>query len=212
VNTLDPLVLTSGGASSEVGPLVAFVAKDTHMTPRAVLGALTTNFPHVTALLEAIPLSAANGEIPGLEKYLEGALHVTPAQLLTALQTNFPALYQSISQLPYVVNGWDNVPGTQHLTRFDGSPVNTVPEIRNYFASDVIPVLTAQQRHFSALSSDAGVGYLSPLLLGLGIVVILVGLGFALGARTGRIWRVRATNSAAWTLVTAVAAAGGLLA
>ena len=204
VDALNPIVLKSGGASSEVGPLVAYVASKTGTSQAAVMAALEKNFPHTTALLEALPLSAVNSEIPKLETFLESTLKVTPSELVSALQTNFPALYQSISQMPYVVNGWDQVPGTSGLTRFDGSRVNTVPEIRTYFGSDVIPVLADQQSHFSALAGTFGVGYLAVLLLALGIVVFLVGLGLAILSRRGKIWQVRGTTTAAWLLVTVV--------
>ncbi|MGH3156012.1 MAG: hypothetical protein ACRDNF_05495 [Streptosporangiaceae bacterium] len=65
VDTLDPIMTPAGGAASEVPALVTFVSKKTGLSQAAVLAALTKNFPHTTALLEAIPLSAVNSEIPG---------------------------------------------------------------------------------------------------------------------------------------------------
>jgi hypothetical protein len=204
VNTLDPIVTPQGGAAAEVPALVAFVSKQTGMSQAQVMSALTKNFPHTTALLQAIPLSAVNGEIPGLVSYLAGALHMSPAQVLAALKANFPGLYQSITQLPYVVNGWQNVPGTAGLTRFNGAPVHTVPQVRTYFSADVVPVLEDQQGHFRALAGDGGVGFLTPLLLCVGIVVIIFGVAMALFARKGL---PRELAVAGWSVVTAVGVA-----
>ena len=204
VNTLDPIVTPQGGAASEVPALVAFVSKQTGMSQPAVMAALTKNFPHTTALLQAIPLTAVTSEIPGLVSYLAGALHMTPAQVLGALRTSFPALYQSITQLPFVTNGWENVPGTAGLTRFNGTPVHSVPQVRTYFSADVVPVLEDQQGNFRALAGNGGVGFLAPLLLSVGIVVIIFGVAMALFARKGM---PRELSVAAWSVVTAVGVA-----
>jgi hypothetical protein len=203
-DTLTPIVTPQGGAAAEVPQLVAFVSKQTGLSQTAVLAALTKNFPHTTALLEAIPLSSVTSEIPGLVTFLATNLHLTPAQVLGALKANFPDLYQSITQLPYVTNDWYNVPGTANLTRFNGAPVRTVPQVRTYFSADVIPVLEDQQTHFRALAGDGGVSFLAPLLLTVGIVVIIFGLAMALFARKGL---PRELAAAGWSVVTAVGAA-----
>jgi hypothetical protein len=203
-DTLTPIVTPRGGAAAEVPALVAFVSKQTGLSKPAVLAALTKNFPHTTALLEAIPLSSVTSEIPGLVTFLAAALHTTPTQVLAALKTSFPDLYQSITQLPYVTNGWYNVPGTANLTRFNGTPVRTVPQVRTYFSADVIPVLEDQRTHFDALAGDGGVSFLAPLLLTVGIVVIIFGVAMALFARK-RLPKELA--AAGWSLVTAVGAA-----
>jgi len=57
---------------------VAFVSKKTGLSQAAVLAALKKNFPHTTALLEAIPLSSVASEIPGLVAFLAKTLHATP--------------------------------------------------------------------------------------------------------------------------------------
>jgi hypothetical protein len=204
VDTLTPIVTPQGGAAAEVPGLVSFVSKQTGLSQPAVLAALKTNFPHTTALLEAIPLSSVTSEIPGLVSFLATELHTTPAGVLSALKTNFPDLYQSITQLPYVTNGWYNVPGTAALTTFNGAPVHTVPQVRNYFSADVIPVLEDQRTHFDALASDGGVSFLAPLLLTVGIVVIIFGVAISLFARKTL---PREMAAAGWSLVTAVGAA-----
>jgi hypothetical protein len=203
VDTLTPVMTPAGGASSEVPALVAYVSKQTGLSQPAVLKALKANFPHTTALLQAIPLSAVNSEIPGLITFLSKLLHASPAQVAAGLKT-FPALYQSISELPHVVNGWYNVPGTAHLTSFNGAPVHTVPQLRTYFGHDVIPVLTDQRAHFQALDGTDGVGFISPLLLTVGIVVIIFGLAMAGFAAKGM---PKEMAVGGWSVVTAVGAA-----
>jgi hypothetical protein len=204
VNTLDPIVTPSGGAAAEVPALVAFVSKKTGLSQAAVLAALTKNFPHTTALLEAIPLTSVTSELPGLVTFLAKVLHATPAQVVGGLKANFPGLYQSITNLPFVTGGWDNVPGTAQLTRFNGAAVHTVPQVRTYFSADVIPVLQDQRAHFTALDGTDGVAFLAPLLLTVGIVVIIFGLAIALFARKGL---PRELAAAAWGVVIAVGAA-----
>jgi hypothetical protein len=204
VDTLTPIVTPQGGAASEVPALVAYVSKQTGLSQPQVLAALTKNFPHTTALLEAIPLSSVTSEIPGLVSFLATTLHATPAQVLAGLKASYPDLYQSITNLPYVTNGWYNVPGTASLTTFSGTPVRTVPQVRDYFSQDVIPLLEDQQGNFRSLASNGGVGFLPPLLLTVGIVVIIFGVAMALFARKTM---PRELAGAAWGVVVAVGVA-----
>jgi hypothetical protein len=177
VQVADPLVTAGGGASAEVPQLVAFVSQKTGLKPPQVLAALNKNVPHTTALLQAIPLSAVSSELPGLTSFLATTLKVTPAQLNQALSSNFPHIYQSIQLLPAVTNGWNNVPGTANLTRFDGAPVRTVPAIRDYFSQDVIPVLEREQANFVVVDTTwPRLTVFAPLLLVVGIAVILYGV------------------------------------
>jgi hypothetical protein len=146
VDLADPIVRGNGGAAAEVPKLVAFVSSKTGLSPAQVLAALQKNFPHTTAFLQTLPLSAVNREIPGLVAFLVTALKTSPAGVIQALNTSFPRLSQSINALPKVVNGWNHVPGTADLTRFDGTtPVRSVPDVRTYFSSDVVPVLEKQR-------------------------------------------------------------------
>lgn len=203
VDTLDPIMTPQSAAIAEIPQLVAFLSRQTGLSQPAVIALLSKNFPHTAALLQAVPLSAVNSEIPGLIAFLAKTLHASPAQVAAGLKT-FPALYQSISQLPYVVNGWHNVPGTASLTRFDGTPVHTVPQLRTYFQRDVIPVLTDQRAHFQALDGTDGVAFLAPLLLTAGIVVIIFGLAMAGFASRGM---PKEMAVGGWSVVTAVGAA-----
>jgi NACalpha-BTF3-like transcription factor len=176
VDTEDPIMTPQGGAAAEVPKLIAFVSKQTGLSQAEVLAALQTNFPHTTALLQAIPLSAVTAELPGLFTFLEGALHVSEAELVAALQANFPGLAQAITNLPAVTDGWNNVQGIGGATRFDGTPIKTVPDVRTYFASDVIPVLETQRGNYENLVSTSRIDFIGPLVLAVGIVVIVYGL------------------------------------
>jgi hypothetical protein len=165
VNTEDPIMTAAGGGAAEVPKLIAFVAQKTGLSPTAVLAVLQKNFPHTAALLQAIPFSAVTAELPGVLKALgPGVLPV------------IPRLAQTVSAAPSVANGWDNVPGTSGATRFDGSPVRTVPQVRTYFSSDVIPVLETQRDNYEYLVSTSKIDFLGPLVLIIGIVVIIYGL------------------------------------
>lgn len=173
VNLANPIVTPRGRGAAEVPALVAYVAKTRHVSRAQALALLQKNFPHTTALLEAIPLTAVTTELPRLESYLEGILKLSPAQLAAALKTNFPALAQTIANLPTVTGGWNAIPGLGPLTRFDGAPVSSVPQLRTYLRSDVIPTVAAQRANFESLDSTTSIDWIAPLLLIVGIVVIL---------------------------------------
>ena len=176
VDLADPIVTPAGGAAGEVPKLIAFVSSRSGLPPAAVVAALQKNFPHTLALLQAIPLAAVNAEIPKLVAFLATALKTTPANVVAALNASFPRLSQSINALPKVVGGWDNVPGTANLTRFNGTPVKRVPDVRTYFSADVIPVLETQRANFATLDGTSKINWIAPLVLIVGIVVILYGL------------------------------------
>ena len=69
------------------------------------------------------------------------------------LKTSFPHLYQAVANLPTVTNGWDNVPGINGLTRFNGTPVKTAPQLRDYFSGDVVPVVEKNSTNFHRVAS-----------------------------------------------------------
>jgi hypothetical protein len=184
VDAIDPVVTPQGGAASEVPQLVAFVAQKSGLSQPAVLAALQKNFPHTTALPQAIPLTAVTNETPGLLGFLATTLKMSPAQLDTALKTSFPHLYQSIVALPLVTNGWSNVPGTGQLTMFNGTPVRTVPQVRTYLATDVVPFLANRQSDFRKVDTTwPPLTVFAPLLLVVGIAVIVYGAGMLVLSR-----------------------------
>jgi hypothetical protein len=176
VNLADPIVTPQGGAAAEVPKLVAFVAQKTGLSLAAVFAALQKNFPHTTALLQAIPLSAVTSELPGLLAFLEKTLKVSQPQLLTALATSFPALAQAITNLAPVTSGWNSVPGTAAFTNHRGAPIRTVPDVRTYFSSQLIPVLETQHGNYEHLVSTSKINFIGPLVLIIGIIVIIYGL------------------------------------
>ncbi|HEY0486459.1 MAG TPA: hypothetical protein VGD72_09445 [Mycobacteriales bacterium] len=202
ITTTDLIAEPNGGAAAEVPKLIAFVSSKTGLSQAAVLNALQTNFPHTTALLQAVPLSSVSAELPGLITFLATTLKLPRDQVVATLQTNFPHLYQSIDALPRVTGGWNDVPGTGQLTRFDGAPVRTVPQSAAYFSQDVVPVLQQQQTNYTSLAAKGGVGYLDILLLVLGLVVLVFGLAMAYLAARGAVSRGIATVG--WGVVTVV--------
>ena len=204
VDAADPIVTAQGGAAAEVPQLIAFVSQKTGLSQAAVVAALQKSFPHTTALLETIPLSSVTAEIPGLLAFLEKTLHVTQPQLLAALKTNFPHLTQAIVNLPTVTNSWNAVPGIPGATRFDGTPIHTVPQLRNYFSSDLIPVLEHQQSNFKSLDGTSSVNWVAPLLLVVGLVVIAFAVLMITLNLRGRATRGIATAGAAVVLVVGV--------
>jgi cytochrome bd-type quinol oxidase subunit 1 len=204
VDTADPIATAQGGAAAEVPKLIAFVSKQTGLSQAQVVAALKKNFPHTTALLLAIPLSSVTAEIPKLLSFLETTLKVSQTELLAALQQNFPRLTQSIVNLPTVTDGWAHVQKIDGLTRFDGTPVQTVPQLRTYFSADLIPVLERQQGNFASLDGTSTVNWIAPLLLIVGVVVILFALlMIALNSR-GRVSRGPAMMTASIVFVAGV--------
>jgi hypothetical protein len=184
VDMADPIVTAQGGAAAEVPKLIAFVSQKTGLSQAAVVAALQKNFPHTTALLETLPLSSVTAEEPALLAFLEKSLKVNQTQLLAALKTNFPAITQAIVNLPTVTGGWNNIQNINGLTRFDGTPVKTVPQLRTYFSADLIPVLEKQQGNFASLDGTSSVNWIAPLLLIIGLIVIaFAGVMIALNLR-----------------------------
>ena len=204
VDTADPIMNPQGGAAAEVPKLVAFVSQKTGLSQAQVVAALQKNFPHTTALLQTIPLSSVTAELPGLLVFLEKTLHVSQPQLIAALKANFPALAQSITNLPTVTGGWDDIQGIDGLTRFDGTPVKTVPQLRTYFSSDLIPVLETQKSNFDSLDGTSSVNWIAPLLLIVGLVVIVFAVVMIWLNLKGRVSRGLAVAGACVVIVVGV--------
>jgi hypothetical protein len=203
VNTLDPIMTSQGGASAEVPQLVGFLSAKTGLSDAKVVASLESSFPAVAHLLLALPLSSVTAELPGLESFLATTLHATPTQVLAALRANFPALAQSIVNLPTVTNGWNDVPGTSSFTRFDGTPVRTAPQVRDYFADDAIPVVAHNQTNFGRLAHWFPAVWFIPILLTvIGALVLLFGLVMLLLSARRRV--TASLGAAAWGVVAAV--------
>jgi len=164
VDTENPIMTPSGGAAAEVPKLIAFVSSKTGLSSTQVVAALAKNFPHVTSLLEALPLSSVSAELPKLTAFLKPAI---PA---------VPRLAQTIVNTPAVTSGWNDVPGMNGATNFANQPIKTVPDVQNYFSNDVIPVLADQRGNYDTLTSISRIDFIGWLVLAIGVIVILYGL------------------------------------
>ncbi|MGH8930516.1 MAG: hypothetical protein ACRDZO_07750 [Egibacteraceae bacterium] len=90
------------------------------------------------------------------------ALNITPDEVMAVSGESLPWLGQSIEALPAVADGGNDVPGVEGLTRFDGSAVTTVPELRDYFAGDAIPVFRAAAGQLPTARRDVAIRHLLP--------------------------------------------------
>lgn len=190
VNTLDPITTDKGSGASEVNPLIQYVSSKTGLAPATILSTLQAQFPHTTALLQAIPLSSVTTELPGFLNFVASTLHVTTAQLVALLQASFPALYQAVANLPTVTNGWDAVPGLGGLTRFNGAAVKTTPQLRDYLAQDVVPVVSTNVTDFHRVATYwPPVKDIPPLLTAIGAIAVLYGLLMMLRASATKVKR-----------------------
>jgi len=174
----DPIVDAQGGAAGEVGPLVELVAGATGLAPADVLAAIEANFPHTYHLLLTLPLDQVSAEIPGLLTFVADNSDLPDAgAVLGALAANTPNLAQAITNLLLVTDGFREIPGIDQLTRFDGSPVRSIPELRDYFADDVVPGVRAVADDYRTLDTTAPpVDVFPSLLLIVGILVIIYGV------------------------------------
>ena len=207
----EPLVTPQGGGAAEVPGLVAYLAQKNHISPARALAVMKKDFPHTMALLQAIPLTSVSAELPGLLAFLGEELKLTPTQLDAALNANFPALAGSIANLPKVTAGWESIPGIDGLTRFDGAPVRSVPELSTYFTSDLIPVLERQRGNYDSLDGTSSVNWFAPLLLVVGIVMIAFAALMIVRNRRG-VSRTEAIASASVVVVVGVAVVALVLA
>jgi hypothetical protein len=203
VNAFDPVMTEEGGAAAEVPQLVAFVAEETGLTEAEVLEALGTSFPHTTNLLLAVPLTDVSAELPELVEFLSSTLGLSTDEVLAALTESFPHLATAITDLPVVTGGWASVEGVEELTRFDGESVSSVPEIRDYFSDDVIPVVENLQENFDNLDNyPPPVNQIPPLLLVIGLVTLA--FGALMAWRSYRNTMGRNEQTLAWGVVIAV--------
>jgi len=161
----------------------ANVAQKVGIPTQDVRDLVALDFPHTAALLDGVPFSASTAEASKLVDYLASASSVTSDQMWATLRAKFPKAYQVVTNLRLVTDGWTEVPGTDKLTRFDGSPARSVPLIRDYFRDDVIPGLERQQKNYVILDTNwPPLTVFAPLLTAVGILV--VGYGILLGFLT----------------------------
>jgi hypothetical protein len=196
VNMANPIVEPSGGAAGEVPALVDYTAQQLHTTPAKALAAVQKDFPHTAALLGALPLSSVSAELPKLVAFLATTLKLSQAQVIAALQTNFPALAQAITNLPAVTSGWDDIPGMNGVTDFNGKPIKTVPQLRDYFKNQLIPAVAAQQKNFQSLDGTSSLSWIAPLLLIIAGIVIVFALAMIVRNLPGNVSRTEALATA----------------
>jgi hypothetical protein len=163
------------GAAAEVPKLIDFIAQHTGKPRQDVESMLVKDYPHINGFVTSLPLPEVSAELPKLVHYLGTVFFMTPEQVDHMLQTDYPKIHQVTVNLPKLTAGWDAVPGTEKLARFDGRPVRTMPQLRDYLSQEVVAPVERQQGNFRPLGVRGGVGFLAPLLLALGIVVILYG-------------------------------------
>ncbi len=178
----DPIVDAQGGAAGEVGTLVELVAGATGLAAGDVLMALEANFPHTYHLLLTLPLDQVSAEIPGLLTFVADNSDLPDeGAVLSAIAGATPNIAQAVTNLLVVTDGFRHIPGIDQLTRFDGSPVRSIPELRDYFADDVVPGVRAVAEDYRTLDTTAPpVDAFPPLLLIVGILVIIYGAAMLL--------------------------------
>ncbi len=171
----DPLVTPLGGAAREAPRLYRLVAQRTGRRSDDVRSAVRRRAPRTTALLSAIPLTEVGREVPRLLTYLRKALRMSRAEVDAALRKRVPRLTQALLTMPAVAGGWNAIPGTQRLTRFDGlTPVRTVPEFDAYLREDFVRVLVAEREDFETLAGgQPSLDTLAPALFSTGAFLIL---------------------------------------
>lgn len=198
VDLADPLATQRGGGSREAPALLGLVAERAGLSAAQVRAVLRREAPKTEALLRALPLSAVSRELPGLVAFIGDTLGLSERQTQQALAKDYPRLTQVIGALPDVTGGWNEVPGIEGTTRFDGKPVRSVPDARDYLSGDVVEVLERQGSNFRDLEKRNGVGFIPWLLLVVGVVVLAYGLAMALRSRKAE------QGVAAWAVVPVV--------
>lgn len=173
------------GAAAEVPKLIDFIAQHTGKSRDDAQQLLRNGFPAINGFLTSLPLPEVSAELPKLVHYLSTVLQITPDQTDDMLQKDYPKIWQVYVNLPKLTAGWDAIPGTESLTRFDGSPVHTMPQLRTYLSKEVIAPVERQQANFRPLGVRGGVGFLAPLLLVLGSAVIAFGITMMVKTRNG---------------------------
>ena len=197
VDLADPLVTPRG--SLEAPKLVALIRRETGMSRAEVRRLLRRRAPHTEALLRALPLTKVSAEIPRFTEFLAKTLNVASEDLQIELVKRFPRLAQTLTALPNVTRGWRGVPGVEgRLTRFDGKPVRSVAQLRDYYRNDLVPIVAEHRDDVQYVGGWGGIGYIPWLLLVVGLAVLAYGLMQANRAR------VEAPGKRSWSVVAGV--------
>jgi hypothetical protein len=195
VDVADPLLTARGGGARERAQLIGLLAARTPLTQREAAAVLRRAAPRIDALLRALPLSAAARETPRLTRLLAVRLGVTEDEVAATLEASFPRLAQMLTALRSVTSGWNDMPGSEGLTRFDGTTqVRTVPQMRDLLDADLTAALERNRQDFGSVAGSGGVGFLGWLLLAVGVLALGWGLLQVLRAQSappgGLAWSV----------------------
>jgi hypothetical protein len=177
VDLVDPLVTPRGGAGRELAPLVRLISRRTKHSRKTVAADLRREAPRTEALLRALPLDAAAGEVAALTGYLATVLNMSEESLAAEFERSFPKLAQTLTALPSVTTGWNDIPGIAGLTRFDATtPVTSVPQLRDYLGEDLVAAAEDNAADVRTVAGHGGIGSIPRLLLVLGAVVFAFGV------------------------------------
>jgi len=176
VDLAGPLMTRKGDSRRELRRLVTLIKRKAGVSAERARALLRREAPHTEALLRAAPFSDVARERGRLTAYLSTTLNITPEEVQAELAQGFPRIYQTLSELPGVVNGWRDVPGVEPLTRFDGDQVKTMPQVRDYLRDDLVATVSKERDRFQALAGSGGIGYVPWLLLILGVGLVVFGL------------------------------------
>ena len=173
----DPLMARRPGAASEASRLYRFVGQRTGRSPGDVRRALRRRAPQTIALLDALPLATVAREVPGLVRYLARAMRRSRQRATSLLRRRTPRLARSLLAVPAVAGGWNAIPQTAEMTRFDGSaPVRTMADFDAYLREDVLPVFVREREHFEALDGRGPpIDTFSPVILIVGLLLMIYG-------------------------------------
>ena len=174
----DPIATRQGGAAAEVPRLVTFVSGQAGQSEADVRRRLREVAPRTFALLEAIPLSEVAREVPRLRSALQRKLRAPGDRLERVLRRSTPGLAQSLEAIGPVTAGWNAIPGTEELTRFDGATgVRSAPEFVAYVDGDVVALFETQGENFDTLANTwPRIDVLAPIVLGTGVLLLIYGL------------------------------------
>lgn len=173
----DPIMTSRGGAYLETPQLYRLVAQRTGRRPGDVRRALMRRAPRTIALLDALPVTRVARDVPRLLAYLAKALRMKEEAVVELLRRRAPGLTQALLAAPTVTAGWNEVPGTGELTRFDGvTPVRTLPAVDDYLRQDLLDVFVKERAHFETFAGRSPpLDAIAPAMLILGVVVMLYG-------------------------------------
>jgi hypothetical protein len=178
VRFADPIMTPEGGAADEVPKLVTYISGHAGLSEAEVRRRLRGAAPRTMALFEAIPLSSVAAEVPHLVAILSRKLHVGGDRLVRILRKRTPGLAQAVLSVGPATAGWNQIPHTERLTRFElGAPVRSAPELADYLDADVVPIFETQRGHFDTLASTwPPVNAFPGLALAIGALLLIYGV------------------------------------